>query len=243
MITLLLSMLSGWAGEEDSLPEEQDVAEDLSDTGDDEEDEDTGNYGEDEDEDEEDEDEDDNAPRQTKLETPLKANKIQIMPMRMDMGTAFRTDTLPAFVLNIGTLLARSRHFALEANVGVMPMHALQYPGPWRSMMSWDFSADVTWLASRFVAVGPTAGAHYRMFNQQGSAIEQMFVPVAGVRMNATFLRARTWSFAIATKLTSDLTLTQIVLETQQALILPPVEGQIALRFNLGHGSVNGERP
>lgn len=210
MIALLLSMLCGFAQEDEAS--EEDTGEPVASI----------------------------EPRRAKVETPLSHSdrKIRGIPLRLDMGTALRPELAPAFLLSLGAQLARTEHFALETNVGVMPMHALQYPGPWRAMMNWDFSADVTWLASRFVALGPTGGAHYRLFNQQGSAIGQMFVPIAGMRVNTAFIRARTWSFAITARLTSDLSLTRIVLETNEVRMLPLVEGQLGLRFNMGHGRV-----
>ena len=60
-------------------------------------------------------------------------------------------------------------------------------------------------------------------------------------RANTPFLRARTWSFAVTSKISSDLALTQLVLETNPVVALPVVEGQIGLRFNLGHGRIPGE--
>lgn len=162
--------------------------------------------------------------------------KIRVLPMRFDIGTAFRDELAPAAVMGLGVQLARSERFALEANVAFLPLHAFQYAGPWRRMAAWDFTADGTWLANRWLAIGPTVGVDYRMFNQQDSAIEQMFVPLAGVRLNTAFIKARTWSFAITTRLTSDLSQTRIVLETNEVRLLPTIEGQIGLRFNLGHG-------
>lgn len=175
------------------------------------------------------------------IETPLGDKRIRMIPLRLDMGSAFRPELAPAFVMSLGAQVARTRYFAVEANIAFMPLHALQIAGPWRSMANWDFSADLTWLASKWVAVGPAVGAHYRLFNQQGSAIEQMWVPIAGLRANTAFIRARTWSFAITSRLTSDLSLTRIVIETNEVRVLPTVEGQIGLRFNLGHGKIPGE--
>jgi hypothetical protein len=159
-------------------------------------------------------------------------------PLRVDIGTAFREEMRPAAVFGLGTQLARSRKLALEAQVAFMPLHGFVYPGPFRSMGSWDATADVTWLASRWLAVGPTGGVSYRMFNQQGSAIAQAFVPVAGLRANTAFLRARHWSFAVTTKINADLGLTRLVLETNEVRPLPVLEGQIGLRFNLGRSTV-----
>ena len=248
MIALLLSMFAAIA--QDEAPEDETLEDEtleevaLEDTGaPEEEDEDEDDTGLDEDEED---DEDDDAPvtavraQRAKVETPF--GGVRMIPLRMDIGTALREDVLPAFVFGIGAQLIRSKRFALEANGVVMPMHTLQYVGPWRSMMNWDASADLTYLASRFFSVGPAAGVQYRLFNQQGSSISRMFVPVAGVRANATFLWARTWSLAITARVTSDLALTRLVFETQQTQILPPVETQIALRLNMGHGKPAGEQ-
>jgi hypothetical protein len=174
-------------------------------------------------------------------ESPERDRKVRGVPLRLDVGTSFRPDMRPASAFGLGAQLARTRRTALEVQVAFQPLHGFTFVGPWRSMGSWDFTADATWLASRWLALGPTGGVSYRMFNQQGSAIAQTFVPVVGLRANTPFLRARTWSFAVTTKLTADLGLTQLVLETNEVRPLPGVEGQIGLRFNLGHGKVPGE--
>ena len=116
----------------------------------------------------------------------------------------------------------------------VMP-RALGLTGPLRRMTTVDLGVELLGEIGPWLDTGPWAALSLRAFSQDVH-IDLRPVPVAGWRLNATLLRTRTWSTQLTTKVGLDLSPIDLARESAEVRRLIPVEGQVGLRFNLGHG-------
>ncbi|MEQ1508601.1 MAG: hypothetical protein ABMB14_40590, partial [Myxococcota bacterium] len=153
--------------------------------------------------------------------------RVAVPPLRVDTGIAIREDLGAGGVFQVGVQLTRSARWTLDADAAVVSGRGIRYPGPFRSMISWELRAEALYNPGRWLAVGPTAGGSYRLYRQQFTAIDEGFVPFVGLQANTAVIRARKWSLALTSRLTADLALTRFVLETAEVVTLPVVDGQL----------------
>lgn len=157
-------------------------------------------------------------------------------PTRLTLGSRFREGTVPAFHLEGAVQPVRSRWLAVEVTIGGTPNHALDLPGPWRTLASVDGGVDLSLEPSPWLGFGPSAGVSYRMYGQQGASIQDGWTPVAGAHVDVQVLRTRTWGLALAARGLADLTRTELVLETAAVERLSPLEVSLGLETRFGHG-------
>lgn len=172
----------------------------------------------------------------TDEEAPRYRGGIRLPPLRFDTRVTLRDGAIPGAMVEVGTRLGRTEHWAFEANVGHAANRAIELPGPWRSFFTWELTGEALYLVNRWVELGPLAGIGYRSFRQQGMHLEGAWVPMTGLRANLALLKARRWGIVLSTRAATELTVTRMVLETQQVSTLSPVEGQIGMRLVFGHG-------
>ena len=170
-------------------------------------------------------------------------NGLHLLPLRLDTRAAIREGMGTGLLVELGVQLARTRSLLLDANVAYVSPRAILVPGPARNFFAWEFGADALVPVTRWMAVGPSGGVAFRLFRQQGSAIDEAWVPFAGVRTHTTLLSARKGSLAVGLRVTVDLAVTRFVMEDSRVVGLSPVEGQLGLRMNFGHGPQPKARP
>lgn len=168
--------------------------------------------------------------------TDAEVRRSSVPPLRVATRLVVRPETNPTASFEAGVQVWRSPVFKLDVNVGYLPGRALGMTGPPRSMLSADLSADLVAELGPWLETGPSAGVAYRLFRQQWTAIDELFVPIAGWRLDASVLRARRWSLQLTTKTMLDLAKTELVRETAEVRRLLPAELQVGVRFNFGHG-------
>lgn len=181
-------------------------------------------------------------PPSSTVRNETRPRRVHAPPIRVELRTPFRVGIGPGAALGMGVQIARTRRITFDAAVAYTSGRQLLTPGPFRSMYGFEGTSHVELQVGRFLAVGPMGGVVYEWFVQQGNGIDAFWTPVLGVRVDTWLLRARKWGLGISARATSDLASTQFVLETQQVVTRSPIEGQLGLRFDFGHGRVNGER-
>jgi hypothetical protein len=159
-------------------------------------------------------------------------------PVRLDLGMSLREAVAPAFVARLGVQVARTERFRFDANAAYQAPRALYTPGVWRQMRAWEFSADATYAANRFFSIGPTVGLVYRLYHQQWQLIDDSATPIAGLRANLGLVTTRRWGLVLVARGTLDVDTTRFVLANAEVVTLPPLDGQLALHVDFGHGRV-----
>lgn len=174
---------------------------------------------------------------------PLPARGVEVRrvrlkgpPTRLAMGTRLREGTDPGFHVEGSVQVLRSRWVTVEAVLAGAPNHALDLPGPWRTLASVDGAVDLALEPSPWLAIGPSVGVAYRMFGQQGILVQDAWTPTVGGAIGVQFVRGRTWGFALAGRALADVGSTQLVLQTAAVEALSPVEVSVALEARFGHG-------
>lgn len=159
-------------------------------------------------------------------------------PVRVDLGVAVREGLAPAFVGRLGFQLARSERWRLDANAAFLGPRMLYVPGPQRSFFAIEGAADALYVVNRLFSAGPSAGYAYRLYRQQGRLIDDSGTPVVGVRGDVTLVNARTWALVVVARGLFDLDTTRLVLEDQSVVDVVPLEGQLTLHLDVGHGRI-----
>lgn len=159
-----------------------------------------------------------------------------VPPMRVESRVVVRELTVPGLLLEVSFQTWRSRWFTLEAGVSGTAGHGLGLTGPWRTMGNVDGILDFDTEIGPFLSTGPSGGVSVRIFRQQRSDVGTAVVPVAGWRVNATFLRSKRIGLAFTAKAMGDLRPVDLVNDQAEVVRLPRIEGQVGLRVAFGHG-------
>ena len=164
--------------------------------------------------------------------------KVRLPPLRLESRAVFRQEANPGSLFELGVQMRRWKKGAIDANIAYAPHHGLALVGPFRTMGSLETTADALYFLGPFLATGPSAGLSFRFYRQQWSPISEGWMPIAGWRLSTSVVRARRWALLVSAKAMVDLAPTELVLETAEIRKLRPVEGQLGLRINFGHGRV-----
>lgn len=158
-----------------------------------------------------------------------------VPPFRFGLRAALRSDLNVGPVFELGLQAWSNRRFKLDANF-IYVSQGLSVPGPQRNMDQFDLGVDLLWVASKSFEVGPVVAVSNRRFQQQGVNLQRFWVPVVGGRASVPVLHHRRWSWTTDVRVTTDLSLTRLVFDTQELRDLSPVQVQVGQRFNFGHG-------
>ncbi|MEM6931472.1 MAG: hypothetical protein AAF602_31370 [Myxococcota bacterium] len=157
------------------------------------------------------------------------------LPLRFGLRAALRSDLNVGPVFELGAQLWSTERLKLDGNLA-FASQGVAVPGPQRNMDQLDLGLDLLVAVSKGFEVGPVASVSRRTFVQQGAQQERFWTPAVGGRVSVAILHHKRWSWTTDLRVTSDLSLTRLVFETQELRDLSPVQVQVGQRFNAGHG-------
>lgn len=170
----------------------------------------------------------------TALAQEPQRGKLEAPPLRLETRLVLRQDMNPGTGFQIATQIVRTERVTSDLGLTWTLPHNLALIGPQRGSTDIEGSVDAVVALSKWVAVGPVAGVSYRIYRQQWTPVDEVWVPTLGAVSRATLLAARTWRFTLTLTGTADLAQTQLVLDTQEVRTLHPFALHIGLRFHLG---------
>ena len=156
--------------------------------------------------------------------------RVVAPPMWLSVGIDTRATTLPSAAVGLGTELARGRRVHLDFDLGLTPVHNLNYDIR-RTFLAVNLEVSVSYALVGPLTVGALSGASYRTYNQQGNVLERGFVGVAGVRTDLPLWRSKRLGLIAGSRARIDTGITQFILDDQSVVNLVPFEVHASMTF------------
>lgn len=176
------------------------------------------------------------APRSPAAMAAGERRGFRFPPLRFGLGVGMRPGMQSSFVFSMGAQLKRWKRAKLDGFLGLSAGANLWIPGPFRSLIQTDNLYDLLLPVGHRLEVGPTAGVSFRRYRQQWNDVGVAVTPVLGVRANAPLVLSRRFSWALDARCLFDLLPTQLAVEGREIRPVSPLQIQVAMRFNFGHG-------
>jgi len=174
--------------------------------------------------------------------SPVELREVQssggfrLPPTRLEIRSAFRNGTVPGPVFEFGVQALRYGRFTLDGALSYSGQRSLGLQGPWRTVGAVDSNIDLMVELSNWLGIGPAVGVSTRIFRQQWTDMGAVVTPTVGVRTHMGLLRARRWSLGVSGRFSADLVQTRVAIENAEILTISPLEVQIGMRLQFGHG-------
>ncbi len=159
-------------------------------------------------------------------------------PTRIGMRAGLRPEMNTAFITDFGIQVRRWSKVKLDVAAGVTIPHGLTVPGPLRQLIRADYTAELLYLVGPGLEVGPLLGVSLRTFLQQGTWVGRAVVPIVGARWTMPLVKSRRFAWSLDARGIVDLARVDMVIETREIRALSPLELQMGIRFDFGHGRV-----